>query len=185
MHFDPGYIIGPVVLAVFIAIPFLRLYFWKKRWDVGRYGTFGGFPGILVRFEGASFTPAMARTLDSGIREIVACIRERWPERTDLLEWRVIVRRVGAVGMLRGELLGGTWKVERMFPTTKKIYVAIVVEEMVAHFIAHEVSRHILPMLVEGIRDDAIVNGDHTLARYAAVQADMKARIDRRLTAEV
>jgi len=138
----------------------------RSRWDVATVG------GILVRFAlNVEHTPALLRGIATANRAVLAVLSARFPREPRLQDYRVIVRPTGSMGRI-----GGTVKIERMLPVTPAIYVAIVHAEHAPYFIAHEVARHILPMRQGKGTDPA-----HSLAEYAAIETEIKARITRDL----
>jgi hypothetical protein len=153
-------VIEAVVLSIFfsgvlasVVLLVRKQILFNRRWDVDKYG------GILVRFDrGAAHTDQLGALLDRGIRRIVKVAARRLSDHRGLLEFRVEVVPPGEIRtptapngrLLDGSEVGGSVRVEKCFPWSREIWVAVVTSIRSDEFIAHEYCAHILPARVVG-----------------------------------
>ncbi len=155
-----------------------RIVQWRKRWDVDRYG------GVLVRLDrGAVPSEDLSRELEIGC----SVVREVLRSQASSLKFRVEVVKPGEVRTptiprgvhpRTGETIGGSIRSERAFPITEKHWVAVVVDERTAGFVAHEVLRHVLAFHVHGHGDSS-----HRLTGLDDLEKKAKVKIQEELQA--
>lgn len=164
-------ILGLLVLLTIVAVTY-RIFRWRRRWDVDRYG------GVLVRFDrGAVPSEDLSRELEIGCSVVREVLKIQAPS----LKFRVEVVKPGEVRTRTiprgvhprtGETIGGSIRSERAFPITEKHWVAVVVDERTAGFVAHEVLRHVLAFHVHGHGDST-----HGLTGLDELEKKAKAQI--------
>lgn len=165
---DEGPIIATLAASAAVGGIAFVVYEYRKRWDVEE------FSGVPVRFDDRVIvTLDMIRQITGACSILRGIIAEEFPGR-GFEDYSVEVRRKGRVGWDRqGRAMGGTIDVERAVPLLPFFprYVAIVQDEHVAAFIAHEVTRHLIP------RRLGLFDPDHELERFAKLETWAKREI--------
>ena len=170
-----GALVVLVFLGVLSGVALWRWRVFEARWRESL------IPGVRFRRVGAPLGGLELSRLRSAALTLAALLRERWPDRPELLRFAVEVVDVGGIRtptVLDGRLAdgspaGGSIRPERAFPGARTLWVAVITRDRRApYFLSHELTQHIL---AEQLRGQP--NAEHALPPLTELEREATKRV--------